>query len=92
MCFYAFLSITLFLSHRNKDIKQEIVKEWLEDDFEWPPQKKTSNTGTKKKKKKPALFSNYYLQVVPEYLNHSPNGYFLCAQLQNIFNTVILVN
>ncbi len=41
------LSITLFLSYRSKDIKQELVKEWLEDDFEWPPQKKTSNTGTK---------------------------------------------
>ncbi|XP_056124631.1 mucin-3A [Rhinichthys klamathensis goyatoka] len=27
---------------RNKDIKQELVKEWLDDDFEWPPQNKTS--------------------------------------------------
>lgn len=45
MCFYAvhnFISV-----YRSKDIKQELVKEWLEDDFEWPPQKKTSNTGTK---------------------------------------------
>lgn len=35
-------------SHRSKDIKKELVKEWLEDDFEWPQQKKTYS-GTKKK-------------------------------------------
>ncbi|KAG1944560.1 hypothetical protein F2P79_014192 [Pimephales promelas] len=29
---------------RNKDIKQELVKEWLDDDFEWPPQNKRSYT------------------------------------------------
>lgn len=34
-------------SYRNKDIKQDLVKEWLEDDFEWPQQKKTYS-GTKK--------------------------------------------
>ncbi|XP_016315469.1 mucin-3B-like [Sinocyclocheilus anshuiensis] len=40
----AYLIINKRTVKRNKDIKQELVKEWLEDDFEWPPQKKTSNT------------------------------------------------
>ncbi|KAK7176634.1 hypothetical protein R3I93_000766 [Phoxinus phoxinus] len=38
----AYLVITKRTVKRNKDIKQELVKEWLNDDFEWPPQKKTS--------------------------------------------------
>ncbi|XP_043100150.1 mucin-3A isoform X5 [Puntigrus tetrazona] len=44
----AFLTAYLIMNKRtvkrNKDIKQELVKEWLEDDFEWPPQRETSNT------------------------------------------------
>ncbi|XP_052458201.1 mucin-3A isoform X24 [Carassius gibelio] len=40
----AYLIINKRTVKRNKDIKQELVKEWLEDDFEWPPQKKTSYT------------------------------------------------
>lgn len=44
LCLSAHNSISL--TYRNKDIKKELVKEWLDDDFEWPPQKKIS--GTKK--------------------------------------------
>ncbi|XP_077085823.1 uncharacterized protein LOC143737848 [Siphateles boraxobius] len=39
----AYLVINKRTVKRNKDIKQELVKEWLDDDFEWPPQKKTSD-------------------------------------------------
>ncbi|XP_050970130.1 uncharacterized protein LOC127167864 isoform X12 [Labeo rohita] len=39
----AYLIINKRTVKRNKDIKQELVKEWLEDDFEWPPQEKTAD-------------------------------------------------
>ncbi|XP_067284947.1 mucin-3A [Pseudorasbora parva] len=34
----AYLVINKRMEKRNKDIKQELVKEWLDDDFEWPSQ------------------------------------------------------
>jgi len=61
---------SISLTYRNKDIKQELVKEWLDDDFEWPPQNKRSYTGKKKNKKK--------------HLNHSPN--YCCAQLNSVIS------
>ncbi|KAI7789859.1 putative mucin-3A [Triplophysa rosa] len=41
----AYLVINQKKVKRSKDIKQELVKEWLEDDFEWPQQKKTYSVG-----------------------------------------------
>ncbi|XP_051946254.1 mucin-3B-like [Xyrauchen texanus] len=40
-----YLSINKRKVKKNKDIKLELVNEWLEDDFEWPPQKSTSYSG-----------------------------------------------
>ncbi|KAK2913685.1 hypothetical protein Q8A67_002084 [Cirrhinus molitorella] len=41
------LTVYIIINNRkvkkNKDIKQDLVKEWLEDDFEWPQQKKTAD-------------------------------------------------
>ncbi|RXN21585.1 mucin-3A isoform X3 [Labeo rohita] len=40
----AYLILNKRTMKRNKDIKQDLVKDWLEDDFEWPPQKIKSHT------------------------------------------------
>ncbi|XP_056610908.1 mucin-3A [Triplophysa dalaica] len=40
-----YLVINQKKAKRSKDIKKELVKEWLEDDFEWPQQKKTYSGG-----------------------------------------------